>query len=54
MIENYFLVCGITIHNPKKVRNDEFLKKIMNNVNETIAVKRKSGKDPFSYILADL
>ena len=38
MIENSFLVCGITTHDPKKVRNDEFL----NNVNETTAVEEEA------------
>ena len=34
MIEKSFSVCGITIHNPQKVRNDECLRSIMQNVNE--------------------
>ena len=33
MIEKSFSVCGITTHNPQKVRNDEFLRSIMQNVN---------------------
>ena len=36
MIEKSFSVCGITTHNPQKVRNDEFLRSIMQNVNEKI------------------
>ena len=57
MIENSFLVCGI--HDTKKVRNNEFLKKIMNNVNEKIAVGeeallRGNEENPFSDILGDL
>ena len=36
MIENTFSVCGITTHNPQKVTNDEFLRSIMQNVNEKI------------------
>ena len=36
MIEKYFSVCGITIHNPQKVRNDEYLRSIMQNVNDEI------------------
>ena len=34
MIEKSFSVCGITIHNLQKVRNDECLRSIMQNVNE--------------------
>ena len=33
MIKNSFLVCGITTSDPEKVRNDDFLKKIMINAN---------------------
>ena len=36
MTEKYFSVCGITTHNPHKVINDEFLRSIMQNVNEKI------------------
>ena len=36
IIEKTFSVCGITTHNPQKVRNDEFLRSIMQNVNEKI------------------
>ena len=36
MIEKSFSVCGITTHNLQKVRNDEFLRSIMQNVNEKI------------------
>ena len=37
MIENSFCVCGITTNNPGKIRNDEFLKKIMNSVKDKLA-----------------
>ena len=40
MIEKSFSVCGITTHNPQKVRNDEFLRSIMQNVNEKILKKK--------------
>ena len=36
MIEKSFSVCGITIHNPRKVRNNEFLRSIMQNARENI------------------
>ena len=36
MMEKSFSVCGITTHDPQKVRNDEFLRSIMQNVNEKI------------------
>ena len=36
MIEKSFAVCGITTHDPQKVRNDEILMSIMQNVNEKI------------------
>ena len=36
MIEKLFSVCGITTHNPQKVWNDEFLRRIMQHVNEKI------------------
>ena len=36
MIEKSFSVSGITTHNPQKVRNDQFLRSIMQNVNEKI------------------
>ena len=35
--ENSFRVCGITTNDPDKVRNDEFLKKIMNSVKDKLA-----------------
>ena len=34
MIEKSFSVCRITTHDQQKVRNDEFLRSIMQNVNE--------------------
>ena len=36
MIEKLFSVCGITTHNPQKVWNDKFLRRIMQHVNEKI------------------
>ena len=36
MIEKSFSVCGIITHNPQNVRNDEFLRSIMQKVNEKI------------------
>ena len=36
MIEKSFSGCRITTHNPQKVRKDEFLRSIMQNVNEKI------------------
>ena len=36
MIENSFRVCEITTNDPGKVRNDEFLKKIMNSVKDKL------------------
>ena len=32
----YIPICGITTHDPQKVRNDTFLRSIMQNVNEKI------------------
>ena len=37
MIENSFCVCGITTNDPGKIRNDDFLKKIMNSVKDKLA-----------------
>ena len=37
MIKNSFRVCGIQTNDPDKVRNDEFLKKIMNSVKDKLA-----------------
>ena len=37
MIENSFRVCGITTNGPGTVKNDEFLKKIMNSVKDKLA-----------------
>ena len=37
MIENSFHVCGITANDQGKVRNNEFLKKIMNSVQDKLA-----------------
>ena len=41
MIEKSFSVCGITTNNPQKVRNDEFLRSMMQNVNEKIYEEEK-------------
>ena len=32
-------VCGITTNDPGKVRNDEFIKKVMNTVKDKLAVE---------------
>ena len=37
MTEYSFRVCGITTNDQGKVRNDEFLKKIMNSVKDKLA-----------------
>ena len=47
-----FFVCGITTHNPQKLRNDEILRSIMQNVNEKICEEQEGlfeecDKDPF-------
>ena len=52
MVEKSFSVCGITTHNPHKVRNDEFLRSIMQNVNEKIheeeeGLLEECYEDPF-------
>ena len=52
MIEKSFSVCGITTHNLQKVRNDEFLRSIMQNVNEKIheeeeGLLEKCDEDPY-------
>ena len=52
MIEKSFSVCGITTHNPQKVRNDEFLRCIMQNVDEKIHKEEEElleecDEDPF-------
>ena len=51
VIENSFRVCGITTNDPDKVRNDEFLKKIMKSVKDKLADEEKElleDEDPFS------
>ena len=50
MIKKSFSVCGITTHNPQNVRNEGFLRRIMQNVNEKIheeeeGLLEKSDKD---------
>ena len=50
MIEKSFSVCGITTHNLQKVRNDESLRSIMQNVNEKFqeeGLLEESKEDPF-------
>ena len=52
MIEKSFSVCGITTHNPQKVRNDKFLRSIMQNVNEKVheeedGLLEECVEDPF-------
>ena len=53
VIENSSHVCGITTNNPDKVRNDEFLKKIMNSVKDKLADEEEElleDEDPFSCV----
>ena len=48
MKEKSFPVCGITTHNPQKVGNDEFLRSIMQNVNEKEeGLLKECDEDPF-------
>ena len=52
-IENSFRVCGIATNDPSKVRNDEFLKKIMNSVKEKLTDEEEElleDEDPFSCV----
>ena len=51
MIENSFRVCRITTNDPGKVRNDKFLKKIMNSVKDKFVDEVEElpeDEDPFS------
>ena len=53
VIENSFRVCEITTNNPNKVRNDEFLEKIMNSAKDKLADEEDElleDEDPFSYV----
>ena len=52
MIENLFRVCGITTNDSDKVRNNEFLKKIINYVKDKLADEEEEleDKDPFSFV----
>ena len=53
VIENLFRVCGITTNNPDKVRNDEFLKKIMNWVKDKLGDEEEEllkDEYPFSCV----
>ena len=53
VIENLFGVCRITTNDPDKVRNDEFLKKIMNSVKDKLADEEEElleDEDPFSCV----
>ena len=50
--KKFFSVCGITTQNPQKVRNDEFLRSIMQNVKEKIheeeeGLLEECDEDPF-------
>ena len=52
MIEKSFSVCEITTHNQQKVRIDEFLRSIMQNVNEKTHEEEEGliegcNQDPF-------
>ena len=53
MIENSFRVCEITTNDLGKVRNDEFLKNIMNFVEDKFLdeeEERLEGEDPLSCV----
>ena len=53
VIENSFRVFGIKTNNPDKVRNDEFLKNIMNSVKDKLADEEEElleDEDPFSCV----
>ena len=53
MIKNSFSVCGITTNDSGKVRNDEFLKKIINSVKEKLSDEEEElleDEDPFSCV----
>ena len=53
MIENSFGVCGITTNDQGKIRNDEFLKKIINSVKDKSADEEEElleDEDPFSCV----
>ena len=41
VIQNSFSFCGITTNDPGKVRNAEFIKKIMNSVKDKLADEEK-------------
>ena len=52
MIEKPFSVCGITTHNAQKVRKNELLRSIMQNVDEKVheqeeGLPEECDKDPF-------
>ena len=51
MIEKSFSVCGITTHNPQKMRKDAVLRSIMQYVNEKIheedGLLEECDEDPF-------
>ena len=53
VIKNSFRVCGITTNNPGKVKNNEFLKKIMNSVKDILADEEQElldDENPFSCV----
>ena len=45
------MVCGITANDPDKVRNNKFLKKIMNYVKDKFVDEELlQDEDPFSFV----
>ena len=53
MIKNSCRVCGVTTNNPDWVKNNEFLKKIMNSVKDILADEEEElleDENPFSCV----
>ena len=53
MIKDSFSVCGITTTDQNKIRNDEFLKQIMQSVNEKLLNNEEQildDEDPFLFV----
>ena len=51
IVQNSFYICGITTNDPDKVRNDEFLKTIMNSVKDKLVHEELlEDEDPFSCV----
>ena len=53
MIKGSFSVCGITTTDQNKIRNDEFLKQIMQSVNEKLLNNEEQildDEDPFLFV----